>query len=76
MVEAMVNSTLPDKGYVRLEQIIGNRRKGIVGVIPISRATWYAGIKDGRFPPPEKRFGKRISVWNVKVIQELIDEAA
>lgn len=64
---------LPDIGFVRLEQIIGDPKKGIPPRIPVSRATWYQGIKSGRFPAPDKRFGDRISVWNVKKIRKLID---
>ena len=67
---------LPETGWVRLNQIIGDSKKGIKGPIPVSRATWYAGIKDGRFPPPEHPFGDRIAVWNVKVIRPLIDPEA
>ena len=29
---------------------------------PVSKATWYAGIRDGRFPEPLK-LGKRAVAW-------------
>ena len=65
-------NTLPMTGFLRLEQIIGNKKKGIPGIIPVSKATWYSGIKAGRFPAPDKRFGDRISVWDVNKIRDLI----
>lgn len=42
------------------------------GPIPISKSTWYAGIRSGRFPQPI-RLGKRISAWRSQDIQNLVD---
>jgi prophage regulatory protein len=53
-------------GFVRLRDIIGP-----FGLIPISRSSWYAGIKEGRFPKPVK-LGPRISAWRVEEIRDLI----
>ncbi len=50
-------------GLLRLPQVLE--------LIPVSRATWYAGINSGRFPKPIK-FGERISAWKRSEIQELI----
>jgi predicted DNA-binding transcriptional regulator AlpA len=33
-----------------LDEIIGNREKGIPAIIPVSKSTWYAGVKSGRYP--------------------------
>ena len=33
-----------------LEDIIGNRDKGIPAIIPVGKSTWYAGVKSGRYP--------------------------
>ncbi|WP_306546001.1 AlpA family transcriptional regulator [Desulfobulbus sp.] len=35
-----------------LEDIIGNREKGIPAIIPVGKSTWYAGVKSGRYPKP------------------------
>ena len=59
---------LPETGYVRLPQIIGDRKKGIAGVIPVSRATWWAGVKSGRFPAGVLEGGCRM--WSVESIRE------
>ena len=40
---------LPPEGFVRLKDIIGP-----TGLIPMCRSSFYAGIKDGRFPKPVK----------------------
>jgi prophage regulatory protein len=66
--EAVANSEkgLKAEGFVRLREIIGPS-----GVIPISRSSWYAGVKDGRFPKPVK-LGPRISAWRVDEIRDFI----
>ena len=67
---------LPESGYLRLSQIIGCKKTGQAPIIPVSRSTWLAGVKTGRFPKPTKAFGKRISAWNVTDIRILLDSAA
>lgn len=69
----MANQSIPETGYIRLEQIIGNKKKKIPPLVPVSRATIYKWISEGRFPAPDKRFGERISVWNVRDIRTFMD---
>ena len=47
------------------------RIKEVLNLIPVSRSTWYIGVKSGRFPRPIK-LGVRIAVWPEKDIFELI----
>jgi predicted DNA-binding transcriptional regulator AlpA len=61
---------LPDTGFLRLSSILAPR-----GPIPVSKSTWWAGIKDGRFPKPVK-LGVRITVWRVDDIRSLIERGA
>ena len=58
---------LPKSGFVRLTTILAPR-----GPIPISKSTWWAGIKDGRYPKPVK-LGPRITAWRVEDIRKLIE---
>jgi prophage regulatory protein len=48
--------TLPETGYLRLVQIVGDpvATPPIPPVIPVARSTWWAGVKAGRFPKPVK----------------------
>jgi predicted DNA-binding transcriptional regulator AlpA len=34
----------------------------VLQIIPVSRSTWWAGVKIGRFPPPV-RLGPRTVAW-------------
>jgi prophage regulatory protein len=65
---------LPQTGYVRLPQIIGNPKANppIPAVIPISKSSWWQGVKDGRYPAPVK-LGPRTTAWRVEDIRALIE---
>jgi len=64
---------LPETGFVRLPQIIGDPKANppVPAIIPVSKSTWWAGVKSGHFPKPVK-LGPRITVWCVEDIRELI----
>lgn len=66
--------TLPETGYLRLSQIIGNRKAvpPIPALIPVSKSTWWAGVKVGRYPQPVRTLGARITAWRVEDIRGLI----
>ena len=54
------------EGYVRLPQVLA--------AIPISKSSWWAGCKSGRYPAPVK-LGPRTTVWKVSDIRALIAAA-
>jgi prophage regulatory protein len=60
-------SGLPDTGFVRLSSIIAPSRP-----IPISKSTWWQGVKDSRFPKPVQ-LGVKTTAWRVEDIRTLIE---
>lgn len=66
--------TLPETGFVRLSQIIGNPKANppIPPIIPVSRSSWWLGVQRGRFPQPV-RLGPRTVAWRVADLRALID---
>lgn len=56
--------SLPETGFVRLPDILR--------VIPIGRSTWWAGVKEGRYPASVK-LGPKITAWRVSDIRDLIE---
>lgn len=54
-------------GYVRLADILAP-----AGPLPISKSTWWAGVKDGRYPAAVK-LGRRITAWKVEDILALME---
>lgn len=67
---------LPETGFLRLPQIIGNSRAQppVPAVVPVCKSTWWAGVKSGRFPSPVK-LGPRTTAWRVEDIRNLISAA-
>jgi predicted DNA-binding transcriptional regulator AlpA len=64
--------SLPETGYLRLPQILGNPKENIPAIIPISKSAWWAGIKTGRYPKGV-HLGPRTTAWTVESIRALID---
>lgn len=65
------------------EQADRNRKEGkrpvqprpaIPAIIPVSRTTWWRGVKEGRFPPGVKLSGG-ITVWRVEDIRKLLERS-
>lgn len=73
----MAASPLPDTGFLRLPQIIGNpkAKPPIPALIPVSKSTWWLGVSTGRFPRPVK-LGPKTTVWRVEEIRVLIAQAS
>ena len=65
---------LPESGFVRLPQIIGDTKRGIPAVIPVSKSTWWAGVRSSRYPAPVK-LGPHTTAWRVEDIRALIAAA-
>ena len=63
----MNNNELPQTGFLRLPAIIAPH-----GFIPVSKSTWWAGIKSGRYPKPVK-LSARVSAWRVEDIRAFIE---
>lgn len=102
----MTKNRLPETGFLKERQILGQRevtkeeaeqnrreaaeaiergkkpnrkpkrpRSAIPPIVPVSKTTWWDGIRSGRFPAPEHIRGGRGAFWRVERIRELIEEA-
>lgn len=56
---------VPKTGFLRLPEVLK--------LIPVSKSTWWAGVKSGRFPKSVK-LGPRTTAWRAEDIQALIDK--
>jgi prophage regulatory protein len=56
------------EGFLRLRDILAPH-----GPLPISKSTWWAGVKSGRYPQPVK-LGPRITAWRLADIMMLCRE--
>jgi len=59
--------------FYRISQIIGNKTTNppVAPLLPISRSSFYAGIKAGIYPAPVK-LSARVSAWRGKDILLLL----
>lgn len=66
-------SALPETGFLRLRQIIGDAKAvpAIPPLIPVGRTAWYKGIKDGIYPQGVK-LSPGVAVWRAEEIRNLI----
>jgi len=60
-----MESEIPKNGLVRVSKILQ--------FVPVSKATWWAGVKSGRFPQPIK-LGPRTTCWYWQDILALIEK--
>ncbi len=61
------------KKLYRLPEVIGDRKKGIVGLLPISKATFYRGISEGLYPKPIK-LSERTVAWREEDICRMMEK--
>ena len=71
----MTESEIPR--FLRLKQIIGDPKAEppIQAILPISKSSWWKGVKSGRFPKAIK-IGANTTVWREDEIRSLVDELA
>ena len=59
--------TTPRERLIRIDEVLA--------VVPISRSSWYAGIKAGIFPR-QLKLGRRISAWREQDVLALVNRGA
>lgn len=67
---------IPQEGFLRLSQILGNPKAEppTPAIIPVSKSSWWQGVKDGKYPKPVK-LGPRTTAWRTSDIRALIERA-
>ena len=56
---------IPEFGFLRLNDVLR--------IIPVSKTTWYNGVRSGRFPRGI-RLSKNIVVWRIEDIKNLVKQ--
>lgn len=69
------DTKLPDTGYLRLTQILGNHKASppIPPILPIGKSQWYAGVRSGKYPKPIK-LSSKTAVYRVEDIKALLEK--
>ncbi len=72
-IPIVIANQLPETGFLRIWQIVGNRKTNTPALIPIGRTTFLNGVKSGKFPAPIK-LSERTTAWKVEDIRALIEK--
>ncbi len=56
--------------FLKIADIIGDLKKGIPALVPVSKASWDRGVAQGYFPQPV-RFG-HVAAWRREDIEHLL----
>jgi predicted DNA-binding transcriptional regulator AlpA len=54
--------------YTELNAIGRLRAKDVIGLLRVSKSTFYQGVKDGRYPKPDGRDGSMV-YWRAETIR-------
>lgn len=57
---------LPFQGYLRIPQIVPH-------LVPVSKSTWWAWVKEGKAPKPHK-LGPKITAWKASEIHQFLND--
>jgi len=70
----VVNAGLPLTGFLRIKQIIGDKKAKppIPALIPVSSALFWAKVKNGDWPKPVK-ISSNCTAWKVEEIRVLME---
>jgi len=49
------------------------RLKDVLKIYPVSKSTWWAGVKSGKFPASVK-LSERTTAWRLSDIKKLIEK--
>jgi predicted DNA-binding transcriptional regulator AlpA len=63
----MFESKIPETGYLRLPTVLYH--------FPVSKSTWWAGVKSGKYPAGVK-LSERVTAWKAEDIRALIQKGA
>lgn len=69
----VMQSSIPDTGFIKLTHIIGDSKRGIPPLLPVCRTSFLNGVKAGKYPKPVK-IGARSVAWRVADIRALLAE--
>lgn len=60
----MEPQALPEIGFLSINRVLA--------VVPVSKSTWWQGIRDARYPAPVRISQNRVA-WRVEDIRALVD---
>ena len=56
---------------LRVRDIVRDKKNSNAGYLPISKASWWKGVAEGKYPQPIK-LGPKTTCWRESEILELV----
>ena len=56
--------------YLRIWDIIGDKKRDITPILPISKSCWWAGIRSGKYPKGVK-ISERCTAWRASEVMAI-----
>jgi hypothetical protein len=57
-------------GLLSIEQIVGNKKKQIAPIVPISKTTWFKLVKNNVIPKPVRILGR--NYYNTETVKNIV----
>lgn len=66
--------TIPETGYLRLKQIVGDPKATppIPAIVPVGKSTWWKWVQEGKAPAAVK-LGPHVTAWRVDDIRDFLN---
>lgn len=62
---------LPDTPLIRMSELASYAKRGHHGVLPVSAATVWSWVRNGKFPKPVK-VSEKITAWRTADVREYL----
>jgi prophage regulatory protein len=64
---------LREDRLVRVSEIVGDReaKPPVPGLLPICEASWWDGVRKGKYPKPIK-LGPRVTCWRLSEVMHVV----
>lgn len=69
----MSSEVVVSSAYLRVSEIANNRRTGKSGLLPVSAATWWKWVAEGKAPAPIK-LSPGVTVWRYAEVKAFVEK--
>lgn len=61
-----------EPGLLRIWHVVGDKKRGLEPILPISKSTFLAKVQSGEYPKPVN-LGEKTTAWRKSDIMELLE---
>jgi len=74
LIHLSTNGVTKMNKLLRVRDIVRDKKSGTFGYLPISKASWWKGVSEGKYPQPIK-LGPKTTCWRESDILALISRS-